>query len=67
VIRWTGDEVSRLRIGIGEPGDGQAVDHVLSRFRQEERRIANDAIDRAADAVEVWASEGLDTAMNRFN
>lgn len=67
VIRLTGDEVPRLRIGIGEPGDGQAVDHVLSRFRQEEREIAGTAIDRAADAVLAWATEGLDAAMNRFN
>jgi len=60
-------DVARLRIGIGVPQYGEAVDHVLSRFRTEERPIVTEAIERAADAVMVWASDGLDAAMNRFN
>ena len=68
VIRALGsDEVARLRIGIGEPKAEGAVDHVLSRFRDEEREIADRAIDVAADAAELWVSEGVESAMNRYN
>ena len=59
--------VDRLRIGIGTPDSGKAVDHVLSRFRKAELQIVQSAIDCAADAVEIWASEGPEAAMNRFN
>jgi PTH1 family peptidyl-tRNA hydrolase len=61
------DRVARLRIGIGEPHPGGATDHVLSRFRPEERQVIEEAVRTAADAVEVWAVEGPDVVMNRFN
>ena len=57
----------RLRIGIGGPGMSGSVDHVLGRFSDEEAPAANDAILRAAEAVECLLSEGIDIAMNRHN
>ena len=67
VVRCVGREVPRLRIGIGAPGEGSTVNHVLSRFRKDELQVVQTAIDCAADAVEIWASEGPEAAMNRFN
>ena len=61
------DRVSRLRIGIGQPHPGGATDHVLSRFRPEERQVIEEAVRTAADAVSVWAVDGPGLAMNRFN
>ena len=61
------EEVARIRIGIGEPVPGRAVDHVLTRFRADEREVVESTIWAAADAVGVWASEGVEAAMNRFN
>jgi hypothetical protein len=29
--------------------------------------VVDEAVDRAADAVEVWANEGIVACMNRFN
>ncbi len=60
------EKFSRLRIGIGEP-DRSAVDHVLSRFRPEERSRLGELLDAAADAVESWAREGTNRAANRHN
>ena len=59
--------VPRLRIGIGEPDAQNAVNHVLKRFRTEEREVVARVIEAAADAVEVWVAEGIDAAMNRYN
>lgn len=56
----------RLRVGIAAPR-GDAVNHVLGSFAPDEQPLINEAIGRAAEAVEIWAREGLDTAMNRFN
>ncbi len=67
VVRCVGEAVSRLRIGIGAPTEGAAVNHVLSRFRKDELLTVQTAIGSAADAAETWASEGPEAAMNRFN
>jgi peptidyl-tRNA hydrolase, PTH1 family len=61
------DEFTRLRIGVGEPAPGDAVDHVLSKFRPGERKAVEDAIATAAQAALVWIRQGTAAAMNRFN
>ena len=69
VIASTGTiGVPRLRIGVGR-GDGRRdlADHVLARFEVDERELIAEAIERAADAAEVFVAEGPAAAMNRFN
>ena len=60
-------EYARLRIGVGAPPEDEAVDHVLGRFRPAERPLIDDAVRQAAQAVVVWAHDGVETCMNRFN
>jgi len=62
-----GRDFVRVRVGVGKPPRGQGVDHVLSRFTAEERRLTNEAVDQAADAVEMILERGLQRAMNAFN
>jgi peptidyl-tRNA hydrolase, PTH1 family len=61
------EQVPRLRLGIGERGEVDAVDFVLSRFRSAERAIIDDALILATQAVAVWVTQGIEPAMNRFN
>ena len=61
------DQFPRLRIGIGEQGDSDAVAYVLSRFRSPERAVIDDSLILASQAVAVWVTQGIDPAMNRFN
>jgi PTH1 family peptidyl-tRNA hydrolase len=58
----------RLRVGVGrgELRRGLA-DHVLSRIAADEREVLESAVQRAAEAAEVFATEGIDIAMRRFN
>ena len=61
-------EFLRLRVGGGRPGRGDrrsVADFVLSNF-DPETDVA-EIVSRAADAVELLAGEGLDTAQARFN
>jgi PTH1 family peptidyl-tRNA hydrolase len=62
------DGFPRLRIGVGR-GDNRRdlADHVLSKFDTNERPVIEDAVVRAADAAEVFVSDGPSEAMNRFN
>jgi len=58
----------RLRVGIGPLPEGwDGADFVLGRFTKAERPVVERAVQRAADAAEVWLAEGIEAAMNRFN
>lgn len=69
ILQTLGTEaVARLRIGIDRPPPQMdSADYVLAKFRKEELDEIDKAIRKAADAVEVWAKEGIAAAMNRFN
>ena len=69
IIRHLGtQEFSRLRFGIGRPPERMdSADYVLSRFTADERSAVDRVIATAADSIECWVSEGVDSAMNRFN
>ncbi|MGD8717182.1 MAG: aminoacyl-tRNA hydrolase [Candidatus Zixiibacteriota bacterium] len=58
---------ARLRIGVGAPTEGDAADYVLSTFDPAERSAVDEALERAADAVEAWLAEGAARAMTAFN
>jgi PTH1 family peptidyl-tRNA hydrolase len=57
----------RLRIGVGHAGGEELIDHVLSRFGNDERETVDAALGRAVEACETWARDGIVAAMNRFN
>ncbi len=62
------DDFPRLRIGVGRPPAGSdPIQHVLGRFRPDERELIENAVSRAADAVEAIQREGLDRAMETYN
>ncbi len=69
IIRRLGtDEFARLRIGIGAPPDGWSwPDFVLSKFTKEEIPAMELAVARAIEAIVVWAREGVQACMNRYN
>jgi PTH1 family peptidyl-tRNA hydrolase len=61
-------EFLRLRIGVGRPGRGDprdVADYVLAPFEPHADR--DGILSRAADAVEVLVSDGLEEAQRRFN
>ena len=68
VIAHIGADFPRLRIGVdrGEQGSNLS-NRVLSPFALSERPVVQEAVQRAADAVEMFVNDGLQTAMNRFN
>jgi PTH1 family peptidyl-tRNA hydrolase len=58
----------RVRVGVGR-GDHRRdlADHVLGRFEADERDTVSAAVLRAADATEMFLSEGIGRVMNAFN
>lgn len=58
---------ARLRIGIDPPGQIPQADYVLGRFRPDQLPAVESSIEESVAASLCWATEGLETAMNRFN
>lgn len=62
------EQFNRIRVGVGEkPKNWDLADFVLAPFRGEEKEAAQEGIEKAAKAVEVILTEGMDAAMNQYN
>ncbi len=62
------DDFVRVRIGVGKPPGSQAGrDYVLRRPGKAEQTELDVIVERAADAVETVLTDGVDSAMARFN
>ncbi|MBF8262699.1 MAG: pth [Parachlamydiales bacterium] len=58
---------ARLRIGVGEDRSGDLAEHVLSPFSPAEQKLVPEILERAANIVKMWLTEGLTSAMNHAN
>jgi PTH1 family peptidyl-tRNA hydrolase len=62
------DNFPRLKVGIGKkPPYYDLADFVLSRFSTDERKLVDQAIRNASEAVQEFVRSGIDKAMNEFN
>lgn len=62
------DAFVRVRIGVGKPPSKElGADHVLKKVSKADREALNEAVETAADAVELIVTEGPEAAMNRVN
>ena len=65
------DAFPRLKVGIagatGRPDGDRLTSHVLGRFSDDERPLAEQSIQTAADAVLHALQSGMEAAMNLFN
>ena len=69
IIRRLGTEkFIRIRVGVGaKPKGWDLTDFVLGHFSDSDRKLVDEGIRDAADAVELILSEGVDAAMNKYN
>lgn len=68
IERLKSEEFPRLRVGIGAAPEGwDWADYVLGKFKPDELPVIESAVGLAADAVAVWAREGIEFCMNQYN
>jgi peptidyl-tRNA hydrolase, PTH1 family len=71
VVRHLGTtDFPRLRVGIrGErySRERDLADYVLEPLPKAERELFQDSISRAAEALRIWLTQGIDAAMRRTN
>jgi peptidyl-tRNA hydrolase, PTH1 family len=58
----------RIRFGIGRPpGKMDPAAYVLRPFDKDDAALVQETIHRVVQAIDLWLSDGIDTAMNRHN
>ena len=62
------DQFPRIKIGVGhKPEQCDLADWVLSNFTQSERKLLDETVNNACDAVEKIIAGSIDKAMNLYN
>ena len=61
------ENFGRLRIGIGQSGNEDAVDFVLDKPTVADKKLLDEAIERSRKAVLCWVEHGIEATMNQFN
>ena len=61
------EQIKRIRIGIGEPGENDTIDFVLSKPLKDEMPLIEEAIANAVRAVKEMLKSDFDRAMNKYN
>jgi peptidyl-tRNA hydrolase len=61
------DGFPRVRIGIGKERKMPLAGYVLGGFEKDERELMEDAVRRAALAIECILEKGIDIAMGEYN
>ena len=69
IIAHTGtDKFKRIRIGIGEkPDKMDLADYVLGHFSVADRKLVDDGIKNASEAINIIIEKDINAAMNKFN
>lgn len=68
IERLGSQDFPRLRLGVGlDSANGDLADHVLAKFRPEEREAVDAMVKRAVEAAMAWVVRGTEHVMNAFN
>jgi PTH1 family peptidyl-tRNA hydrolase len=68
IINKIGKDFTRVRVGIGKPKSKKdGIDFVLGRFSGKDRKLIDNAIQVAAEAVTWVIKDGAQKAMNKYN
>ncbi len=64
----TGD-FARFKIGIGHPvrNASAVIGHVLHRFGKDEQPLIDEAVNKMADAIELWLKGDMEAVMQEYN
>ena len=69
IERVGSQDFTRLRIGVGRDPQSRSnvIGHVLGKFSPDDRKIMDEVVAEAAEAVGAIENENLETALNRYN
>lgn len=68
ILKTGSDQFPRLKFGVGDAfRSGRQADYVLSPFNKADEKIVEEAVNASVLAIEEFLSDGIQSAMNKFN
>jgi PTH1 family peptidyl-tRNA hydrolase len=69
ISRCGGEGFPRIKLGVGSPPreEYDMVDWVLSKLEGSDKKLIEESAERAASALEILITQGIEQAMSRFN
>ena len=68
IIKHCGDQFLRVRFGVGPKPEGwDTAKYVLASWTKSEQSSMNELVDYSANIIDFILSDGIESAMNRFN
>ena len=71
IEHWGSQEIPRIRLGVGRPGEGssedEVVDYVLKKFLPAERKIVDQLLAEAGEHLKAFLQLDQERAMNAVN
>ena len=61
------EEFPRIRVGIGAPDGIDLINHVINKVSKEELEILDEGWTLASKAAVEIITDGIDSAMNKYN
>lgn len=62
------EQYARLRFGVGDEFEkGKQVNYVLGKWSDEDKSLINESTKKAAEAAQIFVTEGINKAMNLYN
>ena len=67
ILKLSGDDFCRLKIGVSGNGDKDLIDYVLGSFSKSELSDLNKIAQKSVEIIDSYLKDGVEECMNKYN
>ncbi len=67
ILKLSGDDFCRLKIGVSENGGKDLIDYVLGAFSQNELADLKKIAKKSVEIIDCYLKDGVEECMNKYN
>lgn len=67
ILKLSGDDFCRLKIGVSLNGDKDLIDYVLGAFSKAELEVLRKIAKKSVEIIDCYLKDGVEECMNKYN
>ena len=67
ILKLSGDDFCRLKIGVSENGENDLIDYVLGAFSKNELADLKKIAKKSVEIIDCYLKDGVEECMNKYN
>ena len=67
ILKLSGDDFCRLKIGVSENGEKDLIDYVLGAFSKNELADLKKIAKKSVEIIDCYLKDGVEECMNKYN